>query len=187
MTMMSKPFIGLTGTNASGKGMVGSYLKQFGYTYISLSDILRDIAKRSNLPPDREHLTQIGQDQRKKLGPGFLAKHVLSNINLNRFYLIDSIRHPEEVNVLRAALPSFELWSIDAKPSIRFERAKKRGRSENASSLDAFIQRENLEKGSEPHHQQLHLAMNMADHTILNNTTLNIFYAQINELVDQIT
>ena len=37
--------IGLTGTIASGKGVVSDYFKEKGFVYISLSNELRQIAK----------------------------------------------------------------------------------------------------------------------------------------------
>jgi len=176
---MNKNFIGVTGSNASGKGEIGKFLVGLGYTYISLSDILRSIATSQNLPLDRIHLTQIGQDQRKLHGPGFLAKKTLETIDPALPYIIDSIRHPEEVKIFQAGLQGFELWSVDSAPQTRFMRSQKRGRGENATSLDAFIAQENKEKGSQDHEQQLHLTIAMAKHHIKNDDSLESFQKKI--------
>ncbi len=52
--------IGLTGANASGKGEAASYLKSKGFEYYSLSDILREEAKRKKIEPLRENLIKRG-------------------------------------------------------------------------------------------------------------------------------
>ena len=41
--------IGLTGTNAAGKGEVANYLKNQGYAYFSLSDAIRDELKKEDI------------------------------------------------------------------------------------------------------------------------------------------
>ena len=75
--------IGLTGKNAAGKGEVAEYLKKKGFSYFSLSDILRDEAKKRNLEPTRENLIPLGNELREKFGPNFLAKKASENIKQN--------------------------------------------------------------------------------------------------------
>lgn len=185
MTRNKKSFIGITGTNASGKGEVTQYLQSKGYQYISLSDILRVIVKDKGLPTDRINLTTIGQEERTKHGPGFLAQRALVMMDTNIDYVIDSIRHPEEVRILSENLPSFELWAVDADPEIRFQRSQQRGRNENASTLEEFLAQENQEKTDNPNAQQLHTTFELADHTLSNNASLEDLINQISPLLDQ--
>ncbi|MCB0272433.1 MAG: AAA family ATPase [Bdellovibrionales bacterium] len=175
----NKTFIGITGTNASGKGEVTQYLQTLGYTYLSLSDLLREIVRAQGLELSRDNLTNIGQQERKKSGPGFLATTALTKILPNTSYVIDSIRHPEEVRILKKALPAFELWAIDADPHIRFERATARGRDENAQTLDAFLSQEQKEMTDNPNAQQLHNTMKLAKITLSNNENVEKLHKQI--------
>ncbi len=48
--------IGLTGKNASGKGEVAQYLKTRGFTFYSLSDVLREELKRKKKVISRNNL-----------------------------------------------------------------------------------------------------------------------------------
>lgn len=173
-------FIGVTGTNASGKGAVTDYLVQLGFEYLSLSDLLREKVLEQGLPIDRKNLTQMGQNLRKQSGAGFLAQICLTKIKPDQAYVIDSIRHPEEVQILTQALPQFELWGVDAPVELRYQRAMERGRDENAVSLQEFILQENKEKTDNPHAQQIHNTLALAQKTIMNDTHLD----QLHQTID---
>ncbi|MEZ4819076.1 MAG: hypothetical protein R3A45_03945 [Bdellovibrionota bacterium] len=74
----------------------------------------------------------MGQQQRIQYGPGVLAQRAIDKIiaptlqdQPETAFVIDSIRHPEEVRILQEHLPSFELWAIDADVDIRFKRSQK--------------------------------------------------------------
>lgn len=178
--------IGVTGTNASGKGEVTEFLQQHGFTPLSLSDVLREIVRDQGYPTDRVHLTRIGQEQRMEHGSGFLAMRVLDKMDDQTSYVIDSIRHPEEVKHLKDALPSFVMWAVDADPQIRFDRSRVRGREENAPTLEAFLEQEQKEMTQNPHAQQLHEVMKLADETILNNGDREELHAQLKTLLARI-
>src|SRR3989338_5429897 len=93
--------IGLTGKNGSGKGEVAQFLKERGFEYRSLSDVLRqELSKRKKTIP-RDHLVSTGNELRKKFGPSILAKKILEQIEVDKNYVIDSIRHPEEAKALK--------------------------------------------------------------------------------------
>lgn len=175
--------VGVTGFNASGKGEVTQYLKTKGFTAISLSDILRLEAKNQNLQPTRENLTQLGQKLRQQLHPGFLAEKALFHIDSSRKYVIDSIRHPYEIKILKQHLKPFLLIGMDAPVSLRFERSQSRGRQENASNLDEFIAREQKEMKNNLNAQQLHHCMEMCDYLIINDGTVDELHDKINQAI----
>ena len=59
--------IGLSGTNGSGKDTVGEMLAaQHGYLFVSVSDLLREEARRRNLPVTREVLRTISAEWRRE-------------------------------------------------------------------------------------------------------------------------
>jgi dephospho-CoA kinase len=161
--------VGVTGFNAAGKGEVTEYLKRKGFKSISLSDILRIEAKNQNLEPTRENLTQLGKTMRQQLHPGFLAEKALFHIDQNEKHVIDSIRHPYEIKILKQHLRPFLLIGIDAPVAMRFERSQLRGRQENASNIDEFIAREQAEMKDNLNAQQLHKCMELCDFLIIND------------------
>ncbi|MCI4445736.1 MAG: AAA family ATPase [Candidatus Aminicenantes bacterium] len=161
--------IGLTGTNGAGKGEVAAFFKGLGYAYISLSDILRDELKKRGLEISRDNLIACGNELREKYGPDILARRAAEKIAGPT--VIDSIRNSKEVEYLRS-LGQFILIAVDAPVEIRFERVKKRGRNESASTLEEFRQKEELERRGQLNGQQLEACMSLADITIINDSTV---------------
>ena len=174
-------YIGLTGTNASGKTTVLKYLVAKGYPKYSLSDILREELIRENLPVSRENLIQKGNELRMQHGPEILATRVIEKIRTD-FAVIDSIRNPAEVEELRQ-LRRFILIAVDAPVEVRFQRAQARNREENAATLEEFIQIENREKSDNPHFQNIDACIKLADFRLENNQTENALIATIEEII----
>jgi dephospho-CoA kinase len=95
--------VGLTGTLASGKGVVSEYFKEKGYVYLSLSDELRALARERGIEITRENLQNLGDEMRAKEGVGFLAKLVVKRIKENNYEnaIVDGIRNPGEIIELK--------------------------------------------------------------------------------------
>src|SRR5205823_13562960 len=95
--------IGLTGRNASGKGEVAKYLEKKSFYYYSLSDVIREEVRKRGHAMTRETLIDTGNELRQKNGPGVLAQRILTKVEDDKNYVIDSIRNASEVEALRAA------------------------------------------------------------------------------------
>lgn len=175
--------IGLTGKNAAGKGEVATVLKEGGFQYLSLSDMLREELKSRGLEVSRENLIQVGRELRERLGGGILADKVLQHIEVDKNYIIDSIRNPSEVEVLRRR-QTFRLVSVISSPETRFERIKARGREGDPDNLEDFNKLEAREAVSEdPNAQQLNATVKLADVELENDGSLDDLRHQVRELV----
>src|SRR5258708_16807478 len=130
--------IGLTGRNASGKGEVGHYLKDRGFTFYSLSDVLRDELKKKKKPLTRTNLIWLGNKLRDEQGPSVLADKILDKLQDDHHYVIDSFRNPEEVKAFRRT-KHFVLLSVEASQKKRFERMQQRNRDADATTFDEFV------------------------------------------------
>ncbi|MGD2295073.1 MAG: AAA family ATPase [Candidatus Aminicenantes bacterium] len=170
--------IGLTGTNGSGKGEAADYFKKKGFAYLSLSDLIRDELQKEKKEVTRDNLIQKGNQLREKYGPDILARRAIEKVKDKA--IIDSIRNPFEVEFLRKH-GKFILLAIDAPVELRYERAKRRGREESASSLEEFVQKEKEEMTGSENGQQLYSCMTMADHIIINDGTLEDFHLKLEE------
>jgi dephospho-CoA kinase len=177
--------IGLTGTNGSGKGTIAEFLIKKGFQYHSLSDVIRDELKINNLEPSRENLIKTGNKLRSDFGPAVLAEKIQNKFS-NKLIVIDSIRNPMEINSLKKN-KNFFLIALDADPEIRFKRVMKRGRNENADTLEKFIEIENREKSSDTAAQQIDVCMSMADFLVKNNTNINSLQNSIEDILSNIT
>ncbi len=166
--------IGVAGPLSSGKTTVVTFFKNQGYTPISLSDILREIATERGLEHDRNTLRALGNEFREKYGPGGLMQEALKRTTQHQFIVIDTIRTPGEVEELRKVEKSL-LIAVDADPKIRYDRAKARelatGRQENATTFEKFLENEALENTNNPNGQQLKATMNLSDIMFINNGT----------------
>jgi len=172
--------VGLTGPNAAGKGEAARWLAARGYPVHSLSDVVRERAAALGRDVGRLTLIEIGQDLRRQFGPGVLAERLLHRLSGRA--VVDSIRHPAEVQVLRT-LPGFRLLGIDAPVELRWGRAIARGREGDVPDLETFTARERLENGESSEQQQLTRTLEMADRRIENDGTLERFHERLDEII----
>lgn len=175
--------IGITGKNGSGKGEVSRFLVESGYEYYSLSDILRDELIARGKATGRENLIAIGNELRANHGAGALAERVLQKVGEDAHAVVDSIRNPFEVEVLRRRR-NFCLISVEADPEIRFKRTKARNRKGDAETYEKFLDVEAREAStSDPTTQQMDRTAEMADAIVYNNGTIDELRDQVRQVV----
>lgn len=175
--------IGLTGPNGSGKGEVARYLESKGFTYLSLSDVVREEAARRGLEATRKNLIRIGNDLRRHYGPAILAKRIRKKISNKT--VVDSIRNPHEVEELKKE-KDFFLISIEAPLELRFQRCLERGRIGDARTLEEFQMREEIENSEDASCQQIEECMKRADHVIMNKGTMEELYKKVQDLLSRL-
>jgi len=175
--------IGLTGKNGSGKGEVAKFLQERGYHYYSLSDVLREEASKQNLPLTRDNLVSLGNKLRGEGGPGVLAEKIFARLDPEKHYVVDSVRHPSEVQVFRRR-KDFMLTCIRAPERLRFERLRQRQRESDPKTFEEFLQLESREaKSSTSSDQQLDGAISLADVVLDNNGPLKSLHEKVKEVL----
>jgi dCMP deaminase len=131
--------IGLTGPLASGKGLLAEKLKSNGWTYYSLSQFVREEAKLQKIEETRENLINIGNKLRADFGLGILAERCLHDVKARddlEKIVIDGIRNPGEVDILKHFVKSFFLVGVDAPTYLRYQRALARARTSDPVELE---------------------------------------------------
>ncbi|HEY5657503.1 MAG TPA: deaminase [Myxococcota bacterium] len=178
--------LGVSGLNGAGKGEVVSYLEARSFYGYSLSDVIRDELRDHGLEETRERMIETGNAIRSQLGPGGLALRLVDRLLPDRNYVVDSVRHPEEVAVLRARSSRFKLIWVEAGEAVRLERIRQRGRSGDPTTQEELRQLEERELGSDdPSAQQLLAVRDLADITIENNGALEGLHARVQEMLSQ--
>ncbi len=178
--------IGLTGRNASGKTEVSQYLGSRGFEYHSLSDEIREEIRRRGREITREILIEVGNELRSTLGAGILAERILRRLGHDRNYVVDSIRNPSEVEVLRRR-PDFTLMAVQAGEAVRFERSRQRGREGAAATLEQFLVEEARElNSSDPTAQQLIATQVLADIVVSNDGSIQELHRQLDEILPRL-
>jgi len=189
--------IGLTGTKASGKGEIAKFLQAKGFLYFSLSDIVREEAKKKGLGKTVAELQDVGNWLREKYGPSVLAKRIIKVIKEverekgekgSKNFVIDGIRNPAEIKELRK-LRGFYLISVDAPKKKRFEWMLKRARPSDPKTWSEFLKMDKRDKGKKELviGQQVKACMQMADFKIKNNSTLLKLREKIERILEVIT
>lgn len=180
---MNRIVFGVVGPMASGKGVVINILKANGFTVYSLSDILRQTAKQLRLPINRVVLQDIGDLLRKHGGNGVLLERIVDLVNKshNKKVVIDSIRHPEEIKVLKTA---FDIRLIGVNAGIRrcFKNILKRNRNGDPNTWKKFepIALRDRGVGQRSNGQQVAKCLELAQpHVIKNDSTLEILKQKI--------
>ena len=103
--------------------------QEFGFCDISLSDIVREEAAKTNREINRLTMQNIGNRLRKKEGAGVLGKKIYQKISRSNKekWIIDGIRNPAEISELKK-LQEFYLIGITTDLDILIERIQKRRR-----------------------------------------------------------
>ncbi|MFZ2357117.1 MAG: AAA family ATPase [Candidatus Omnitrophota bacterium] len=176
--------IGVTGTMASGKDSVSEYLKEKGFFHFSLSDAIRTECDKRGLPKDRDTLRNLGNELREKQGANVLAKLAIHAIATNgaKNTVITSIRNPEEIKLLKKQ-GDFIFLAVDAPIELRYERTKSRHRESDFIDFETFKNQEEAEMAGGPGKQNLAEVIAMADHILINNSTVEDLRKKINEIL----
>ena len=116
--MSNIKIIGLSGTNGAGKDSVGHTLAlKHKFLFISVTDLLREEAKRREIAADRENLRMISAEWRRQYGLGVLVDRAYHEFTqLEEEYAgvaISSLRNPFEADRIHE-LGGLVVWSMPA-------------------------------------------------------------------------
>ncbi len=182
--------IGLTGPMASGKTTVLDALKKWGFKHVTLSDMVREEARRLGIDEKRENLMNVGQTLRRKHGTGILAKRALEKTKTagGDKWVIDGIRNPAEIEELRKE-PDVVIIANTAPEALIIERIRSRKRSDDTFdevSIKRKLRRE-MGEGEPEDGQQVGKCIEMADYVFENSMPMNEVEEEFKKLYDKIT
>ena len=148
---MIKPRIfGISGTNGSGKDTVGELLKaEFGYSFMSVSNALRDECIKRGWSTDREFTRQVSAEWRREFGMSVLVDRTMQAYEQShgkyKGIVMASLRNPYEADRIHE-LGGTMIW-VDADPDIRYKRisAAVRGRAEDNKTFEQFLKDDEAE------------------------------------------
>jgi dephospho-CoA kinase len=192
--------LGLTGPIGGGKTYVRDrlieVLSRAGVTVVtySFSAIVRSELERRGLDPTRDTMNEVGNDLRRRYGPGILAERILDSLGPHLCVLVnptvfiaEALRNPGEVEVFRRRLGDrFRLIAITAGDDILAQRLTARQRDldvrSGESTLVSAARWIDIERGTgQPSYgQQTFSCVQMADRLIDNSGSL----AELDALVD---
>ena len=163
---MKRLIVCLTGMPGAGKSTVAAYLKEKGFSAITMGDAVREEAKRQGLEPTDANLGRMMLKLRQDLGQGAVAHLIVRKLERDRNtgnLVIDGIRSIPEVEVLKK-IGNVKLLAIHASQDTRFRHLKERGREDAPASSNEFADRDRRELSV-----GISEAIALADETISNN------------------
>ncbi len=198
-------FVGVTGLPGAGKGafidVLRTMLDEHGIAtrYYSLSDELREEARRRDMEVSRPVLRAIANQLRLEHGGGVLSLLVVNKVrqelsllsgDVALVVIIDAIRNPEEVAYLQRELaPRFDLVAVDAPLEVLVSRIAARARYDEPAE---FVRQKEAARrmilgeagNDEPAHgHNIRRCMDMADWTIDNSASLESLARQTEAFV----
>lgn len=148
--MPKRLIVCLTGMPGAGKSSVASFLKEKGFSVVTMGDVIREEASRQGLEPTDINLGKMMLKLRQDLGPGAVGQIVLQKIAReegsysNNAVVIDGIRSIAEVEILKKA-GHVRLLAIHASQDTRLKHLRERGRADAPSDGDEFTGRDKRE------------------------------------------
>jgi len=138
----------ITGTPGSGKSFMASVAEEMGLKVIAMGEIVREEAFKKYGKMDKDTVGKYAEEIRRLYGEGAVAKLVIDRIrNLKDDYIvIDGVRSPHEVSMFKKYYEII-LIGVVASRETRYLRIRSRGRVDDVTSIDDFIQREEREIG----------------------------------------
>lgn len=174
--------IGLTGSMGCGKGEIVKILEKEGFSYITLSMMVREEARKRGVEEEREKLMEVGNSMRREEGAGVLARRAVAKILSSGHdkWVIDGIRNPMEIDELRKFNVGREkadfvgVVGVNTERELLISRILSRTREGDAKTRDEIIRKIDRELGvGEPKDgQQVAKCLQKVDVMIDNNGTL---------------
>ncbi len=185
--MGQKRFLGITGTNNSGKETFVKCIKEnkeLGLVrHFSVSEFAEKMANERNIFFEtRDHFKDFMNNVRKVDGGDFFVKHIHQSVNHsedNELIIIESIRCLDEVVFLKEH--NIPLIGINASSKKRHERSLVRNtKKDTQETLEEFLQQEESECYEETYRQNLPVVLRKVNMLILNNyNSYDSFYDTI--------
>lgn len=172
--------IGITGTDGAGKGEVVDYLKTKGFVHYSARDLIVAEIKKRGLEVHRPQMKLVGNALREEFGGDMLiAKSLLQKeTDGSKDCIIESLRTVDEANSLHTK--GGVLLAIDADQRLRYERIHGRGSETDNISFKEFVEQDEAESVSDnPAEQNKKAVMQLADHVIMNDGTIEELHAKV--------
>ena len=140
-----KYIIGLVGMPGAGKSTALEIAKNFGEVVV-MGDVVREEAKKNNIPINSQNLGMMAKSLRKQYGPDAIAQKCVQKIqSISQDYcFLDGIRSEHEINVF-AKQYVVKVVAIVVPDSIRHQWLISRNRQDDSTSMVDIIKRDERE------------------------------------------
>jgi dephospho-CoA kinase len=144
---IQKTGIGVVGLPGAGKSVISEVAQQLKIPSVVLGDVIRNLCTERGLAINSKNLGELMTSIRKEEGMNAVAKRALPQIMKldDDVVIIDGLRSYEEVEFFRSRFAKFIIMAVHAAPHIRYERIRRRKRSDDPQNFRAFQERDHRE------------------------------------------
>jgi dephospho-CoA kinase len=143
---MGRLVLGLTGMPGSGKSIVAEFLKQKGFRIFEMGDVIRSMMKKKGIEITNHSLREFSLNLRRRYGNDIVAKESVKQLKkMKGNVVISGVRSINEMRYFKKSIPELILIALVAPKQTRFQRLKKRKRSDDPQTLKEFDYREEKE------------------------------------------
>ncbi|MFH1637717.1 MAG: hypothetical protein ABIB71_04815 [Candidatus Woesearchaeota archaeon] len=175
--------VGVVALARAGKDVFSDYLvKNYGYKKVNTSDVLRDSLMKSGQTPTKDGMSRLADEWRKQFGMDIVTRRSLEGLrDYKQDIVLLGFRSPEEVDLARSIYgeKEFVLVGITADKDTRYNRRS----PDDPQDKEGFFARDERDIKN----KGLEKAIEMAQHVLINNDTLENFYYKINNLMKVIS
>jgi len=165
--------IGITGSFGAGKGAVVHYLcSKKNFKHYSASGFITEEIIARNLPVNRDTMTEVGNDLRKKHGPSYIIDTLYRRAKAEgEDAVIESLRAVAEVRSLKSL--GGHVIGVSADAIARYKRSVGRNSAKDQVDFETWKKQEKIESdNSDPTKQNIFKALEESDTIIENNGSL---------------
>lgn len=172
--------IAIIGPIASGKGTAADFfVRKYGFRKITMSDFLRQEAKKRKVHPTRPYFRKLQRELREKFGSNILVEMARAKIRKNpeKNFVIDGLRDYREAKYAKKKF-KLKIVLIDADAGLRFKRQKERHRRGFSQTYHEFLHEDAVENAI----FDFYKTRKLADFTIISDAGKEHLYREIGKL-----
>ncbi len=132
------------GMPGSGKDELVNVARTVGLATLKMGDLVRTEASRRGIAPNGGALSRLAAEEREKHGVAVWAQRALPKLTETKM-LVDGCRSEAEITCFRHQFGDLFVLGIFSSPETRYERLRKRARSDDGTNLQEFFDRDQRE------------------------------------------
>jgi dephospho-CoA kinase len=168
------------GMPGSGKDELVGVARSIGLATLKMGDLVRTEASRRGIAPNGSALSRLAAEERDKHGAAIWAQRALPKLTETKM-LVDGVRSDAEVTCFRHQFGDLFVLGIFSSPETRYERLRRRARSDDGANLQEFFDRDQRELKF-----GIGGAFILADGMLVNEGDLNTFRSAARETLGRI-
>ncbi len=168
----------------AGKSAIYEMAKKYNLPVVSMGDVVRYETKKRGLELTPENVGNTAINLRKEYGNEAIAvvclKYIENNLKDKDIVVVEGIRSLYEVNYFRKHYP-LVLIAIHSSPLTRFKRLVNRGREDDSTSWEVFVERDLRELNFSIGH-----AIALSDFVVVNESSFEDCINQLDNILKEI-